>query len=227
MFKKIIMGTDFSPASEQVYGFIDELKELGLQELILVHVLPEGEKGKRLTENAQEKLSLLEKKFNRDDLRVRAVLSFGIPAFQLKEISEREETSLVVLGSRGNNPIREFFLGSTVLNFLRITSQPTLIVKYQELIRTKEKKGLSRFSRILLPVDFSKDSMRVNRWVIKNIKSYVDEFIIVHVCSKGTSRDELKKWKLYAEEELGQIEKEFTSDINRVKTCLKEGFPAI
>lgn len=221
MFKRVLIACDFSLTSDHILEEIHDLKGGGLEEVILLHVLPEGKKGEKAKVKSKEELEKRRKQLESDDIKVKPLLGMGEPAFNIKDISEKEGVDLVMIGSRGQNPFLEFFLGSTALTFIRIATKPTLVIKERGKKKAREKPGL--FSRIILPVDFSKYSDKVVSWALeRDIKDYVGEYLVIHV---WTARDDVEKRKDYARQRLEEMKKEFSARNLKARTFLRGGFP--
>jgi nucleotide-binding universal stress UspA family protein len=62
-------------------------------------------------------------------LNVTYVTSRGYPAHSILEYAQENHCDLIVIGSRGLGPIREFFLGSVSHNVVQNSKVPVLIVK--------------------------------------------------------------------------------------------------
>ena len=218
MFKKLLIACDFSQISDQILEDINEFKEMGLEKVILLNVLPEGKEDKLNAKNSKE-LDKRKKQLEAEDIKVETILEVGVPAFNIKEVSEKEEVDLIIIGSRGHNPLLEFFLGSTALTFIRITTKPTLVIKEKK--RKKDK--VKMFSRVILPVDFSKYSNNVLRWAMdQDLTNHVDEYLLIHV---WTARDDVEKWKDFARQRLEEMKSQFLSKDLKARTFLRGGFP--
>jgi nucleotide-binding universal stress UspA family protein len=64
-----------------------------------------------------------------DTLKVHYAAAKGSPAHSILEYAEKHGNDLIVMGSRGLGPIREFFLGSVSHNVVQNSKIPVLIVK--------------------------------------------------------------------------------------------------
>lgn len=75
-------------------------------------------------------------------------LSGPVPA-TIAAIADRENATLLVLGARGENPVRDFLLGSVPERVLRKTRRPLLVVRHAPA---------TSYRQVLLPTDFSDDA---------------------------------------------------------------------
>lgn len=62
-------------------------------------------------------------------LQVEYVIAQGHPVYAILKHSEERQCDLIVMGSRGLGPIREFFLGSVSHNVVQNSKIPVLVVK--------------------------------------------------------------------------------------------------
>lgn len=131
MFKHIVVAVDFSPAWEVLSKHLPKLRGWGCEYLTLVHVLPtnyplapaESHRGYYET-RLEESANALKSVGFRTDYRVIA----GDPAAALVDVAQEANADCLLAGSHGHSTLRDFFLGSTVLNVARLTSLPLLII---------------------------------------------------------------------------------------------------
>lgn len=159
MFKKILLCTDLSPASESLVGCIEEMKKVRLEEVVLTHVIyvantPGLEV--MLEEEARPILERQKSTLESNGFRVTIESPFGLPAHTLAELAEKHNVSLVVVGSHGRGIMAGALLGSVSSKLLHLTRRPVLVIRLTVL--EGERCGLAcgkLFQRILYPTDFS------------------------------------------------------------------------
>ena len=71
----------------------------------------------------------IESVFKEYDLEIKKIISRGNPAEKIKEIAEKDEYDLIVMGSRGVGGIKGMMLGSVSNRVAQTTKIPILIVK--------------------------------------------------------------------------------------------------
>jgi nucleotide-binding universal stress UspA family protein/nitrite reductase/ring-hydroxylating ferredoxin subunit len=104
-YKKIVCGTDGSPAAGAAHEVAASLAKAGRAQLILVHGCASLEAGEQVVAGA--KRSLVEA-----GVTPKTELHEGDPVEVIVEIADRMDAGLIVLGSRGLSRTKRFFLGS-------------------------------------------------------------------------------------------------------------------
>ncbi|MDW7649819.1 MAG: universal stress protein [Bacillota bacterium] len=203
MFKKILLATDFSQCAEQLWHCVGELKGLGAEELVAVHISPLMSGG-RLEAYAEEKLSAQIEAVRDLGMQAKVVVRTGPAAQEINALAETEGMDLVLIGAKGESWIREFFLGSTARDLIRISHTPILVEKFKMLTDERECAAVCerKFQRVLLPIDFSEDSLRIFSLVKDRLAKWVDEVILVHIVDRGSSGDMIEKMKSEATDRL-------------------------
>jgi nucleotide-binding universal stress UspA family protein len=168
------------------------------------------------------------------NVKVRAVSVTGediiteIP-MAIQKVANEENVSLVVMGARGKSFIQSVLLGSMTRNLLRSGDKHLLIMRYKmaggsgsvpvgahkssvkvaeppkgpEML---EKFGDKILSKVLIPTDFSQPADAAFT-AVRNMKG-VGEIVLLHVVSKGESKEEIDAAVNQAAERLNRISKE-------------------
>jgi nucleotide-binding universal stress UspA family protein len=125
----VIVGLDLSPATDRLLQELRHLPRLGVQRLTLVAVLggpypqaPEEQHRDHYQARLQELAAQL------DDLEVAVEVRSGHPATELQRAADAAAADLIVVGSHGHTPLRDLFLGSTVLDLARTSRRPLLLL---------------------------------------------------------------------------------------------------
>lgn len=132
MLKHILVAIDFSPAWPQVQAQLARLSAFGCERLTLAYVIAAGytrapEVGHqeyyegRLAETADELAA-------NTGLAVDWTVRTGSVACELVAAAEASGADTILAGSQGHSVIREFVLGSTVLNLARLANRSLLLV---------------------------------------------------------------------------------------------------
>lgn len=203
LFRKILLATDFSQCAEQLWSCAQELRELGAQELLAVHVSPLMSGG-QLSGYAQKKMDGHLEELKSLGFKVKALVRTGPSAQEIRDVADEEDVDLVLMGAKGENRIREFLLGSTVRDLIRICDKPVLIEKFKMLEDEGECAAVCtrKFRRILLPLDFSEDSLRIYELVRNKLTTWVDQAILAHIVDQGSSKNVVEKMKSEAHDRL-------------------------
>ena len=199
MFKKVLVAIDLSGPSMELMNATDDLKKLGLEELLVVHVIRREKVGigisehrKRFLERIEEKKAELEK----EGIRVTIKQPVGNPTEEIISLTSEENVDLIMIGSFGEGGlVRKLFLGSTVADVIRGTKVPILVEKY---LRQE-----GNFSRIpifndgqpataVLATDFSRGSLRI----LDNFLDHpgiFNKLILYNVVDEGFTREQLQE----------------------------------
>lgn len=144
MFKKVLYPTDFSDVSMKALDYIRQLREGGLKEVVVLHVIDtrgseslprflSDEKMEDLMlarkEHARQRLADVEKALKEMDLKVKTRLEKGMPVREILKVEKDEDVSMVVIGSHGKSNLEEIFLGSVSEKVIRKCKNPVLVVK--------------------------------------------------------------------------------------------------
>jgi nucleotide-binding universal stress UspA family protein len=141
----------------------------------------------------------------------------------IQKVANEENVSLVVMGARGKSFIQSVLLGSMTRNLLRSGDKHLLIMRYKmaggsgsvpvgahkSLVKVAEpprgpemleKFGDKILSKVLIPTDFSQPAEAAFS-AIRGMKG-VGEIVLLHVVSKGESKEEIEAEVNHAAERL-------------------------
>ena len=134
-FERVLMPTDFSPASAVAQGFLGRLRDTSLKDVIVLHVVAEPEsRGGRVRgadQTLREAQALLDGVVDdmvREGLPARHRLEQGVPADTILRVAEEEGVGSIVMGSRGRGMVAELLLGSVAERVARRSERPVVIV---------------------------------------------------------------------------------------------------
>jgi len=234
MFKKakVLLATDFSKTAEKLTDCLVELKNVGIEEVIILQVIedhigsPEGAHYAKKTD--QKLLEKSREKAEKIGLKAITAVEIGKPYKKIIEKAEEEKCSLILIASHGGGIIKELLLGSTTLNLIRKTTVPVLIEKYEEIAKndfiTFSK---NKFERILLPIDFSVFNNKVLD-MVKKMSNPSEEIILTNIIESSDNLEELEARKKEAEKRLQEIHRELTEENikSRCNIEVRHGDPA-
>jgi nucleotide-binding universal stress UspA family protein len=138
MFSRILFAHDGSMLAERALVYLEHVARVEQAEVIVLHVFQHPERYA-----ATEGYAALRAQFEAvareivDDavaqLHERGVAARGLPlagdsARTILEVANREDASLIVIGSRGPSSMAELMLGSVSLEVLRNAPCPVLVV---------------------------------------------------------------------------------------------------
>jgi len=191
--KKVLLGTDFSRPSVQLLDCLDEFQTLGLEEVVLVHVIDTRAKGsaKAYHRFEQEILAVQKKRLESLGLKVKVLTPVAIPNLELAKIAEEEHVSMILISSHGQGIIKNIYLGSTTNDVIRVATVPVLIEKYRGIdTEACSIMCLNKFKNVLLPLDFSVHS-RMLLDEILTMSGLIEKVVLLTVIEGAYNDQEL------------------------------------
>lgn len=165
--RRILVGTDFSPASQHAVDRAVGLAKLWSASLVLHHVAAASlweDVASRAADAAgldpaspeaivAMATDLLRRRADEIEaasgVRCEVVASAGRAAAELARAAVAASAGLLVIGSRGDHPVRHLFVGTTAQKLLRVSPCPVLVVKRAPPFD---------YRTVLVPTDFSDPS---------------------------------------------------------------------
>ncbi|MDY0187449.1 MAG: universal stress protein [Syntrophus sp. (in: bacteria)] len=143
MFQKILYPTDFSDTSKKALEYLLRLREAGVREVVIVHVvdtrslhIPEvyslldlSRLGEKQEISAREEADRIAAQLNGLGIDSRVRIEKGIPFREILRAAEEEDVSMIVIGSHGMSNVKEMLLGSVSEQVIRKARKPVLVVK--------------------------------------------------------------------------------------------------
>lgn len=190
MFRSILHPTDFSETAYQALGCAVDLSRRHRAELKMLHVLREHDfsivevaASQAMLDEAYERMGLSLVSRAREllqgdfELGSEADIIFrhgGSIADEVIEEAEARDMDLIVMGTHGSSPVRQFFLGSVAEKVVRYAPCPVLVCGRPGTAR-------GRFSKILLTVDFSEASLSAAATALDLARSDIGAIEFFHV----------------------------------------------
>jgi nucleotide-binding universal stress UspA family protein len=131
IFTKILHPTDFSDNSLMALQMIKDLKNAGVEEVVVVHIQDTRKLIPHLKHKIEEfnridagRLTGIKRQLEFFGYKIKTILKEGIPSREINKLAEEENVSMIILGSHGKSgAIREAFTGSvtesTALHHIR------------------------------------------------------------------------------------------------------------
>ena len=195
MFARVLFPTDFSGYANAVFACLLELKEAGMREVVLVHVirtsdvpLPETLNRKSMEYvrwSAQEQLNIAKMALEAEGLRVSVRVEYGSPPALVVRVAEEEQVDLIVIGAQGATVAQELLVGSVSYEVVRRATVPVLIHKF-DVVRELGHVQCNRvceqmFTRVLHPTDFTECADAAFQ-VMKRLRTAgTQEVVVLHV----------------------------------------------
>jgi nucleotide-binding universal stress UspA family protein len=194
--ERLLFTTKFrEPAFDSLKALLP-LREAGLVEMVLCHVIPREEVGftpfggylkeeeERLREEARIRFEDWQRVIQASGIRSRVVIEVGEPVPKLLSIAAREKVDLIVAGKKKYSRLESLFMGSDTLDIIRRSPVPVLVNKHLvEYEREGEKVtriNENIFETPFLAADWSAASMRALELLV-SFKKLIRKAAAVHV----------------------------------------------
>ncbi len=175
--KRILMPHDFSKNADKALSHAAFMCSLLKCELYLLHVISKSEildilmpilkikNNQILVDLVNGKLEEVSKKVAKDyGIKVKTIVSTGNITSEIVDMCEENKIDLVVMGTQGANSKSDLFLGSNAYRLITKSEIPVMTVK-----EMSDKKG---YSKILLPLDLSENTLQKVDYSINVAKSF-------------------------------------------------------
>jgi len=238
MYSRILLATDLSEISKRLVEHLPNLISVGLKEVVLVHVVSirmAGDFSKRLQEHDRALIDEQKLKLEHEGIHVTVEVPIGIPSYEINKIADKEDVSLIMIGSHGRCLMKEVILGSTGQEIIWDSRKPVLIMKCDG---KKDERGRlfceNIFESILYPTDFSRDAGKVLPYIKKALDAGCEKIILLHVQEEHKIiphlEDRLEEFNRIDQERLDGMRKDLVgAGVKNVKTIIRLGkiIPAI
>jgi nucleotide-binding universal stress UspA family protein len=228
---KILFATKFSELNLDAIKSLLDLKQAGMEEIILTHIIPRDEvafvpfggylkdEEERLREEARIRFEDWQDDIGKAGVGVKVFIEVGDPAPEIMKIAEAEEVDLIVSGITERTDLEKLWVGSHTLELLRrSTSIPVLVSKYMvscdingECVRRRNEHP---FHRPLFAADWSPPSEHALQFIIA-LQGAVRKVDVAHVIAlKASSDHDHPEWK--------QVEAESRDRLNHYCDLLRQ-----
>ena len=133
ILSKVLYPTDFSESAGNALSF---LKNMGVQYMILMHVVTKGETKEGIDnyiKSAQDKLEAIKDVDNSNVIRVRV----GDPVEEICSVAEDEGVSVIAMPSHNRNWLEELLVGSVTFDVIKRAKMPVLVMRQYGLKHDK------------------------------------------------------------------------------------------
>lgn len=232
MYSKILFATDLSEVSERIIEHLPNLLKVGLQEVVLVHVVSIRDTGDfawKLQAHDQTILNAQKATLEQHGINIKVEVPVGLPSMEINDIAEKENVSLIMVGSHGRSLVSKILLGRTSEQIIRDARKPVLIMK----LTPEEQPGChlycdNIFHAILYPTDFSDDAEKVLPYIKQGINGGCEKIVLLHVQEehriKPHLESRLEEFNQIDQDRLDRIKKELVeAGAKNVKTRIELG----
>ena len=140
--EKILFPTKFRELAFDALETLFKLKEAGLKEIVLLHVIlredvgfvPFGgylkEEEKRLVEEARIRFEDWQKSLTKKGIESKTIIKVGEPVHEILHAAENEKIDMIVIGRKKRIDIENTFIGSYTNKIITRSKFPTFVSKY-------------------------------------------------------------------------------------------------
>jgi nucleotide-binding universal stress UspA family protein len=158
--RRIVVGTDFSQPAATALGWASAIARAHGASLLLVHGYARQDHG--LTpEETRAALAGLAAVETGHGLQVHVEMRDGPAAEVVSAVAQESGADLLVIGSRGRNPLSRLLLGSVADAILKRVHRPTLVVHPGDAVRTPQS------TLLLVGMDFSPEADRAVDFAVR------------------------------------------------------------
>ena len=195
-FDNIFFPTDFSKNAQRALPFAAEIASRTGSKLILFHASQaamdftpgfEQAKEKAIKEAEQEFEKLINDLKEDDkysDLDIATVLQSGHPTVGLLDQANKQEASLIVMGTKGATGDRNIIFGSVTSGIINKSEIPVLAVP--------EGSTLDDFSRVIFTTDYHEKDMLALKQTVDFAKLFESDINVMHVAEKRNLLSDIK-----------------------------------
>jgi len=223
MFKRFILATDLSVASNALVDSLEGLKTLGAEECLLVLALPKDDTDVFVTEYRRDiadmRLQFQKELLEEQGYSTETRIVTGPGKSELNRIAKEEGYDLIVTGAEKYSLTSEIFSGSLAYDIMYHAEKPLLI---QRLVKDPVKKfaavtpiGAQNESPVLFATDFSENSETAFEYLQGIVAQGFKHIILYHVHDK-------RKIEPYLENMLEEFRKEDFRRLDDMKRRLAQ-----
>lgn len=195
--KNVLLGTDFSPASQRALSYALALARCYGASLIVVSAIPPEPREpipldplphelSRWRLEAEEKMKQLEADSPIHDVDHRMLLERGRVFDVLEAVMQREHADLLVLGTHGRGGLKKMALGSVAEEVLRLADCPVLTIGPNVLPPNTD---VFAPQRILFATDFGPASSKAFPYALSMAEDCGAKLTLLHMVPPMPSAD--------------------------------------
>ncbi|MFC1943144.1 universal stress protein [Chloroflexota bacterium] len=152
MYEKILVPLDGSKLAEIALPYAKELaRKLG-SKITLVSVLPVGSESDDNKYHHSHRFYMQEmvKIIKQQAINVESVILTGAPAEEIVNYADREDISLIIMGTRGQSGIKRWVLGSIADKVVSATTRPVALITTDDTETSVQGKDLLSKALVIL-----------------------------------------------------------------------------
>lgn len=188
MIKKVLIATDLSEASFSLISCLKELKLLGVESVVLHHVIDLKYAITVPQKLVDESINLLARQAEmlaEEGITVFTDLKEGVPHVEILKTAKENNVSAIIVGSHGKSVTKEILLGSVTSQLIEEADLPLLVIRMSLFDTTAKSRSCAvkvshLFKNVLFATDFSEENKAALEF-LKGIKQYIEKLHVVHV----------------------------------------------
>lgn len=231
MFASALIALDLSPAEEPILECLSDLKNWGINKVILTHVIQVGYNqfaGFGREDDYRNWLEECATPLRAAGMEVAVVVrSSGVVADEVWDVAAEVDADLVVIGSRGQSRVRSLFLGSISRELIRKATRPILLIwvepsadKTREHCEATCKHVLDH---LLLATDLSKHAAGAENVVVQLAASAGQTDLLTVLTANAV--DHMPAWPVMVKAALEEIRSRLPPHVRQVNVLIEEGVP--
>jgi len=244
MFKKILYPTSFGKFHREVLGCITNLKSVGTEEIVLLHVIYASEfshfqegylqkTGDILRRLLQDKMEEAAQIVKNAGIRPTLRIEIGEPHMEILKVAKEKEVSLIVCGRERKAILDEIFVGSITDRVIRYGTTPVYIPKCPDIYGADTQAAgaycRAPFRRILYPTDWSDCAKDALEYLKGMKKAGIEEIVVAHVMDEKAMKlqpqDKFREFEKIDRDKLQAVKEELEKEGFKVKILLQVGNP--
>ena len=194
-FRNILFATDFSPAAARAIPYVKKIAKHYDADLVTLHVRPPVANTIAGTGTwpAEIEATKAQEDKHREEvldtfagIRTEFLMEDGGIHSRLDAAIEKNNTDLVVIGTRGRTGLGKLLLGSVAEEIFRTVSCPVLTVGPNS--RASRETG-DQFRKILYATDFSPESQGAAAYAVSLAQEFQSLLVLIHVIPEQKAGD--------------------------------------
>jgi nucleotide-binding universal stress UspA family protein len=132
LFSRVLLPVDFTELSRETLTFVRKMRGPG--ELVLVHVVTQGETKEEIDRGivqAGGELEKIQKDLEQAGFRVSTHVRVADPVGQIVSLADEEDVSLILMSAHRKNWVEEFLQDSTPFSVARRAKRPLMILRLE------------------------------------------------------------------------------------------------
>ncbi|MFW5934230.1 MAG: universal stress protein [Halolamina sp.] len=224
---RAVYATDLSAAIETAIGSqtcLECLQRYGIDTIDLVTVtspnVTTGMPGSDIEGRTKQALARQRRLLEEEGFTVETHVLRGTPHRRINGLAERVNADLVIVGSRGQSPLEQRFIGDTARNVARTSVRPLLVQRIVEGDEEPEVANEHLFQRVLYATDFSENAERAFDQ-FERLKAATKEATLLHVAPPERRAGD--EGDTDAEAQLAELAERLESSGIETRTVVREG----